>query len=158
MDERDGDRMRGFSLVELIAALSIAGLLAAVATPLFFNRLTYDTRAFSEKAESMLRYAQKSAIAKRRTVCVNLSSQSIRLSFASSPGGTCDQPLPGPTGDAAFDMNAPSGVSLSTNPALSSFSFDAAGRPSLASRLDIEIIGDSSHVFHVETETGYVHE
>ncbi|HQT26855.1 MAG TPA: prepilin-type N-terminal cleavage/methylation domain-containing protein, partial [Burkholderiales bacterium] len=106
-----GGRVKGFTLVELIVILAIVGLLAATAAPLFFSRLTYDTRAFADKAESMLRYAQKSAIAKRRRVCASLTANDLSLAFASAPGvdAACDHPLPGPSGDSQFSMDAPSG-------------------------------------------------
>lgn len=149
----------GFTITELLVVIIIAGILAAMTVPRFFDRVVFDTRGFFDETQGMLRYAQKSAIAKRRNVCVTLTSGSIALTFASAAGAAaaCDTPLPSPTGDASFSRNAPSGVSIATVPATPAFSFDALGRSSLASQLDVQISGNTTYHVYVEPESGYVH-
>ena len=82
----------GFSLVELVTILVVLGILAAVAVPqLSGTKRTYDDLAFYNGTKGILRYAQKSAIAKRRMVCVGFTATTVNLTLASAPGSAvCD--------------------------------------------------------------------
>lgn len=159
----------GFTLIELILVMVMMGILSFVALS-FFNRTVFDVRGYADEVSSMLRFAQKEAIAKRRNVCVTVTPANVTLSFGSATGGACDTALPSPDGDASFSKNAPSGVGLTGSGSLifdavtgGSFSFDPQGRlwdsagtlvttPSL-----ITVTGDLPIVISVEAETGYVH-
>ena len=82
-----GRRQRGFTLVELIAVLVVGGLLAAVAMPRFFRQDGFDARSFADQNVSMLRYAQKLAIAQNRPVFVQLNGTRMALCFNTA----CDE-------------------------------------------------------------------
>ena len=74
-------RACGFTLIELIAVLVIAGILATFAAGRFFQRDTFDARAFADQAIDLLRYGQKLAVAQNRPVYVRLDGQSVALCF-----------------------------------------------------------------------------
>lgn len=148
---------RGFTLIELVMSMIIVGLLAVAVVPKFFERQSFDARGFYDESKSMLQYAQKTAIAKRRNVCAAISSGTITLSFASAagPAAPCNTGLQSPLGQTPFSITAPSGIIIAATAA--SFSFNAIGKTNLASQLDVQIIGDTTHHIFVEPETGYVH-
>jgi MSHA pilin protein MshC len=143
----------GFTLIELIIIMMIVSVLAIAAIPRLLGTQTFDARSFHDQTVAALRYAQKAAIAQRRTVCVTAGTGSITLTIASAAGSsTCDTSLAGPTGSSPFAINAPSGVSYS---AAASFSFSSLGQPSGSTKIfQVNGVADS---ITVEQETGYVH-
>jgi len=153
---------RGYSMVELIAVMVIAGVLAAVAIPRFFDTNVYQTRGFNDQVVSSLRYAQSIAIA--QNVCAGVAITSSRLTFntysySSTNGcGSTATPLNLPSGTTNV-LYAPSNITIGTSPALSSFSFDPLGRPVVFStqQQKITVTGDGSYTFIIENGTGYVH-
>lgn len=155
-------RMRGFTLIELIMVMVLLGVLAAYAAPRIFNRSDFDARGMHDMTMSYLRYAQKSAIAQRRQVCVGYSASSVTLTIAVAAGaGACPAaaPLNGPDGQST--LSAPSGVSFTPTPA--TMAFDALGQPLddtgavLASARTIVVAG-TGRTITVEAVTGYVHD
>lgn len=152
---------RGFTLIELIMVVVLLGILAAYAAPKIFNRSDFDARGMEDMTLSYLRYAQKTAIAQRRTVCLTLSSAGISMALSNNPttfGCSAASALNGPDGKASL---AVPGVSYSTVPA--NFSFDALGRPVDASGVVLAavqtfVVSGSSRTISVEAGTGYVHD
>lgn len=145
-------RTRGFTLVEMVVTLIILGILAVVALPRLFDRRDFDARAFLDQTASALRYAQKTAIAQRRTVCVAFGANAVTLTIRSTAGaGACDTPLTGPAGGSPYTVTAPGSAVFSPVPA--SLSFSAEGRPSAGQTIAIAGIAT---MIAIEPETGYV--
>ena len=145
-------RSSGFTLVELIVIIAVVGILAVVALPRLQDQ-EFKQRAFHDETLAALRYAQKAAVAQRRTVCVSASASSITLTIADTAGNTtCNTNLAGPSGGSPYTVTAPSGVSYS---AFASFTFSSLGQPSGGAKtFQVSGVADS---ITVEAETGYVH-
>jgi MSHA pilin protein MshC len=150
---KDSGGGRGFTLVELVVTISILGLMAAVLMPRFAGRDTFASRGFHDEAQSVVRYAQKMAIAWRRPVFVCITATTVSAGTVSGCGTLLVHPATG----AALTATAPSGVTLTP----ASFGFDGAGRPSPNAQVTIAftsgIAGDPARQIVVEAETGYVH-
>jgi MSHA pilin protein MshC len=154
----------GFTLVELVMVLVMLGVLAVYAVPRVLSTSDFYARGFHDQSMAYLRYAQKTAVAQRRTVCVTLGSNSLSLKISTVAGtstgtSSCTIDLLGPGGEAS--LRARSGVAFSGT--TTSFNFDALGQPvhlntgaALASQT-LQVANVSKSIT-VEAATGYVHE
>jgi MSHA pilin protein MshC len=146
----------GFTLIELVMVLVLVGILSIAIIPRFASKNAFDARGYFDQSISMVRYAQKLAIAQRRDVFVNVTGNSMCLSYATET--TCaDVPVANqvinPADQAWFLKLAPSGMSFA---AASSFSFNALGQPSSGQAINFTGDGVTTKIT-VESETGYVH-
>lgn len=144
---------RGFTLVELIVTMIVVGILAVAVIPRFANRTDFDARGFYDGTLGILHYAQKSAVAQRRQVCVSFSAAGVALMIASVFGGPCDADLTGPNGVAPYALPIPTGVAFVVPPA--DFSFLPSGAASAAPT--ISVTGMTGKVITVDAVTGYVY-
>jgi MSHA pilin protein MshC len=142
------------TVVEVTVVIVIIGILAAIAIPRMVDRRGFDSRAFYDRAQSVVRQAQKTAIARRVTttpiyVCVAAGA------ISAGTNSTCSTLLPDPTGVGTLSATAPSGVTLSPT---GNFSFDAQGQPSAAVTLTLTstIPGDPARQITIAASTGYV--
>ena len=128
---------RGFTLVELVLVMTIAGVLAAVAVPRMVDRSAFQTHGAAAEVRTALRYAQKLALAKNLDVCVTttaIPTPRLTLAFSLTPSGVCDQPVVRPDGgqnpDGSLDyvVISPANITFTSSPAV--FRFDGQGRPS----------------------------
>lgn len=150
-------KSKGFTLVELIVVMMIIGILAVAAIPRFFDRHDFDSLGFNDQTLAALRYAQKTAIAQRRTVCVSFAANSVSLIMATNTGPSVacipTTDLTTPTGVNPYVITALSGVSFSgTTP--TPFQFNALGQASVGQTIQVTGVTGS---ITVEQETGYVH-
>lgn len=135
---------RGFTLVELITVMVIVGILAVAVLPRFFTVSDFEDRGSADQVKSLLRFAQKTAIAQRRNI-------SVTISTAATPN--CTTTLTG----ATLTCQVKSTVATKT------VIFDALGRPvgaggvPLAANDTLTVGGTTISTIIVEAETGYVH-
>lgn len=160
-----GREQLGFTLIELIMVIVILGVLAVVAIPRMFNSGDFYARGFHDESLGYLRYAQKTAIAQRRTVCVAFGTNTLTLSIAANSGSfncATSGTLSGPKGESPVTLSARSGVAYSTSLAPANFNFDGLGQPisgtgSLMATQTFQVTGVTPTI-RVEASTGYVHE
>ncbi|MEB0134700.1 prepilin-type N-terminal cleavage/methylation domain-containing protein [Actimicrobium sp. CCC2.4] len=144
---------RGFTLLELILVLVITGILSAVVGPRLMDNTSLSARGFADQVLASLRYAQKTAIAQHRTVCVDYAIDRIILTqttLAVCPGDA----LASPDGKSDYAVVAPSGIEFSVLPG--ALRFDALGRPAPNIGHSIQVSGVADGIT-VEAETGYAH-
>lgn len=147
----------GFSLVELVVVIVLLGIVAAVAIPRWQGGSGFEERGLRDQVVAALRYAQKSAVAARRTVCVSFTSSPSKVDFAISsayPAANCSvgSSLVGPDGT---NLSVVASGSITFTSSVSSFTFDAAGRPSAAASITVSGLPPALAIT-VESETGYV--
>lgn len=144
---------RGFTLTELVMVIVIIGILAVIVAPRFMSSQPFETRGFYDEAQAVVRYAQKVAIAQRRTIFVCVSANEI----AAISNNDCTSPtyLTHPVGGGQLRAASRGGVTLGP---VTSFSFDGLGRPSAATTVTFTstVAGDPARQIIVEAETGYV--
>lgn len=154
-------KRRGFTTTELVVTIVIMGLLAAVAIPRFVSVRGFDSRGFHDEAISVVRYAQKTAIAWRRPVFVCVAAAEIRAGAAAG----CATALTHPSKEGGqLVATAPGGVTISPTV---DFQFDAIGRlldsggipkaDKITLAFASTIAGDPARQIVIEAETGYVH-
>jgi len=142
--QRTRSRTAGFTLTELVVTIIIAGVLAAFAAARI-DRQGFDTEGYANQVASTVRYAQKLAIAQRRSVTVTVSGNSISLSYPA-----LGLPVLMPPSSDNYSIGAPPGVTIAN----ASVTFDALGRPSAGTTLTVS--GDTPRTITIEAETGYV--
>lgn len=129
-------QQRGFTLTELIAVIIIVGILAVAVLPRFFTVSDFEDRGSADQVKSLLRFAQKVAIAQHRNV-------SVTLAQGASPD--CTTTLTG--GNLICTVkSALTGAGV--------YTFDALGRPSPNAQATVTVGGTT---LTIEAETGYVH-
>ncbi len=102
---------KGFTLVELIAVLVIAGVLAAVAAPRFIGNDAFAARGAYGTMLSALRLAQKTAIAQRSNVAVNIDTATRVVCLGYGTAG-CGTPVLDPATGAAYSKTLPNTVNI----------------------------------------------
>jgi len=159
-----GATTRGFTLIELVTILMLVGVLAIAVVPRFFDSEDFASLGLYDETTSALRYAQKAAIAKRRTVCVTFTTTTLTFSLDTSATGqaacTTTVPMSGPHGTAPFTVTARRSATYTNVGGATitptAFSINPLGAPSFTSAYTFRVKGLSRNIT-IEPETGYVH-
>ena len=147
-------------MVELVSTLAVLGVLAAFAIPRYVGRTGFESRGFYDRAQDVVRYAQKIAIAQRQSppktpLYIVIAAAQLQVCYDAG----CASTVSDPTTSAPLALPAPAGVTRSP---VTTFSFDGAGAPSFGAQLAIAVnssaVGDVNRTFYVEAQTGYVHD
>jgi len=139
------NRMLGFTIVELVTIIVIAGILAAFAAPRFFDNNVFQERGAADQVKAALRYGQKVAIAQHRRVVVELSAGANPI---------CDTTVTASGVSCVISNNS------TTAPTLHNVYFDALGRPVDSAgvpKTAQDSIAVGGTTIYIEQETGYVH-
>jgi MSHA pilin protein MshC len=165
--------LRGFTLIELIMVIILLGVLSVFAAPRLFNSQDFYAKGFHDETMAYLRYAQKTAIAQRRTVCVTFGANSLTLAAAlnaptaAAANADCASAattFSGPKGESPPKLEATGTVTYTAaTPATLNFNFNGLGQPTtsagvvLTAARTLQVNGAEKSIT-VEAETGYVHE
>lgn len=164
-------RATGFTLVELMVTLVVAGIIAAVAIPRFANQQGFQSRAFFEQVQEAIKFSQKAAIAQRKRVFVSIAATTVQACYVAACGNPGALTVTDPTTGAALSLSAQDarGVAfqaVTLNPA-TTIVFDPLGRPRDAAGVLLAAVttinvnstaaGDINRAISIEPETGYVH-
>ena len=160
----------GFTLVELVMVIVILGVLAVFVAPRLVDKHDLYAKGFHDETLAYLRYAQKTAIAQRRTVCIAFGTNSLSLQIAlNAPTGAttnadCTAFAPsfvGPKGESPPLLSAKGSVIYSPTP--TTLNFNGLGQPTsgagvvLTTRSSLQVQGAPNTII-VEAATGYVHD
>jgi MSHA pilin protein MshC len=145
----------GYSLLELVVTLVIAGIVAAIAIPHFTDSESKAT-FFHEEVKAAVRYAQRQAVAQRRCVFVNVTQTQVKLFYGDSSCAITGTPLTflatmaqGKAPGDAYVLDAPGSVTMSPDP--TTFRFNGLGQPNGAVSFSV-----AGRAISVAAETGYV--
>jgi prepilin-type N-terminal cleavage/methylation domain-containing protein len=93
----------GFTMAELVIVMVISGILAAYALPKISSVLSIRDDTWRNEIVTALRYAQKSAVARRRLMCVNFTTTTVTITAAvANPAVACTVAVSGPDNNTIF--------------------------------------------------------
>ena len=165
-------------MVELIVVIILIGILGAVAGNRFFDRGAFEVPSSAEQLRTMLRHAQKLAIARNADVFVRFEPNRISLCHGDPMAGCpANLQVPNPGGFAAGDdatrtqcgnanwycLGRPAHIGVSIAPVVDWVRFDALGRPTRSDNtaggvtFTVSAAGSAGNrTVSVAEETGYV--
>jgi MSHA pilin protein MshC len=146
----------GYTLIELVVVLSIAGVLATFVGPRYFDQQAFSQRGYADELAAALRGTQKAAVITGCPARLVLAAGSYRASQQAAGGNACDpadtswsMAIVGADG-SAIAGNAPSGTSAAPT---GTFQFDAQGRLTASPAASITVGG---RTLTVDAATGFL--
>ena len=140
-------------MIELITVIVLVGILGAIGASRFFDNTVFESRAYADQVKSLIRYAQKLAIAQNRAVFVRTNGNSFAVCTQSACAATDIIAAPAGSNSGSQGTRArclvngaynsgwmcegrPNNVAIVANPSPGAFFyFDALGRPYRAADL-----------------------
>lgn len=144
-------KARGFTLVELITVMVLIGILSVAVLPRFFDQNVFAARSFFDESQALLRYAQKVAVAQRRTVCVALAANGVALAIDSNNNGLC-----GDANDAVLALPSVPRGGNGLAPSVAAFEFNSLGGTNQPADVVIAI-ANANGTITVDAVTGHVY-
>jgi MSHA pilin protein MshC len=146
----------GYTLVELVVVIAIAGVLAAFIAPRFWTQQTFSDRGYADELAAALRIAQKVAVLTGCPARVIVTANSYAAAQQAAAGNGCNPadstwatPVLAADGSAVQD-GAPSGTVASPTGV---FQFDDQGRLTLSPATSLTV---GSHTITIIAGTGLV--
>ena len=81
---------RGYTLLELVVVMTVAGILAAVVGPKFFSQQTFSERGYADEVAAALRLAQKAAVISGCAARLTLTSTTYVATQQAAAGNACN--------------------------------------------------------------------
>jgi MSHA pilin protein MshC len=151
-----GARLGGYTLVELVVVISIAGILAAYIAPRFWTQQTFADRGYVDELAAALRSTQKAAVITGCAAQLTLSPSSYVARQQAASGNACNAsdttwstPLLSADG-SAIQNTAPANTTASPSGV---YRFDTQGllSPNLATTISV-----GTHTITIVAGTGLV--
>ncbi|WP_310733435.1 prepilin-type N-terminal cleavage/methylation domain-containing protein [Colwellia sp. BRX10-3] len=147
----------GFTLIETIVVIIILGILSVTIAPKFFNAKGFSEYAYRTDAIAKLRLIQTRAMQQTNSsYCHSVLVTDTILGTPDNCGSSLSFATPWQDSASKLQIDSSDNITLSTNFAGNSFSFDSMGRPSCAAPCIITISGEQSISVQIESE-GYIH-
>jgi MSHA pilin protein MshC len=147
---------QGFTLIELVVVMTIAGILAAYIAPRFWSQQVFSDRGYADELAAALRSTQKAAVISGCPAQLTLTSNSYVATQQAASGNSCNLsdttwPTPVLSSDgSAVQDSAPANTTAS--PA-GVYQFDTQGRLSSSPATTI-VVG--THSLTITAGTGLV--
>lgn len=149
-------RAGGYTLVELVVVMAVAGILAAYVAPRFWNQQSFSDRGYADELAAALRFTQKAAVISGCPAQLVLQTSSYSAAQQAASGNTCNAadtswstPLIGADGSAIQDA-APANTSASPT---GTFQFDPQGRLTVYAGTSITV---GTHTITLTPGTGLI--
>lgn len=146
----------GFTLVELVVVMTIAGILAATVGPKFFSQQTFSERGYADELGAALRLTQKTAVITGCAARLSVAAGSYVAAQQAASGNAClasdntwSTPIMGSDG-AVLQGNAPS--STTASPA-GVYQFDTQGRLASSPGTTVTV---GARTITIDAGTGFV--
>jgi MSHA pilin protein MshC len=147
---------RGFTLVELVVVITIAGVLAAYVAPRFWSQQAFSDRGYVDELAAALRSTQKAAVITGCPAQLTLASNSFAATQQAAAGNACDlsdttwpTPVLSADGSAIQDTAPANTTAVPTGV----FQFDTQGRLSSSPGATITV---GTHTITIIAGTGLV--